>query len=134
MAKRTGQREDRNDATRRRALSEFRCSNPGCVLSAQSLAEDSGALLALRDELLQAIEGIEAVVRGLEGEAPATAGPANMVPSFRDVKIQAQGAGFGALLDFQERITGLPGVARVSISAVDSQRATLDVTFDEAAR
>jgi hypothetical protein len=41
-----------------------------------------------------------------------------------------KGSGFGELLDFQERISNLTGVSRVSISAIDNERATLVVELE----
>ena len=41
-----------------------------------------------------------------------------------------RGPGFGELLDFQERLSTLEGVARVSINAIDTERATLVVELE----
>ena len=134
MAKRTGQREHAVTGPGATAPAGFRCGNPECPLSPQSLEAGPDALLRLRDEFLRAAEGIDAVVRGLDGGTAEGARPADHPPSVRDAAVETQGAGFGRLLDFQERVAGLPGVVRVSISAVDSERATLFVQFDELAR
>jgi hypothetical protein len=115
---------------------------------AQALAEP---LLRLRDDYLSAVTGIQSVVSGLEGlasgfkgqhsagpaaappPAPATEpGGASGVPSAGPQKMQidVKGSGFGELLDFQERLSQIPGVSRVSISAIDNERATLVVELD----
>jgi hypothetical protein len=44
--------------------------------------------------------------------------------------VEVRGGGFGELLDFQERLSSLPGVARVSISTIDNERASLVVELE----
>lgn len=120
---------------------------------AESIAEAIAApLLRLRDDYLTAVSGIQSVVSGLEGlasgfkgqhRAPVTAAPpqtpqpeeAPAAPpsvSARSHKMQVdvKGSGFGELLDFQERLSNLTGVSRVSISAIDNERATLVVELE----
>ena len=121
---------------------------------AQALAEP---LLRLRDDYLSAVTGIQAVVTGLEGLAtgfkgqhaarPAQAPTGPSEPSadadaaapepgvaggaaIHKMQIDVKGSGFGELLDFQERLSQIPGVSRVSISAIDNERATLVVELD----
>lgn len=110
-------------------------------------------LLKLRDDYVAAVTGINSVVSGLEslaagafkgqhGGAPVTQ-PATSQPVThhvdeavsqrpRRVQVDVRGRGFGELLDFQERLTSLEGVARVSINAIDTERATLVVELDAA--
>ncbi len=106
-------------------------------------------LLKLRDDYLAALAGIQAVVTGLEGLAsgfkgqhsaagePAPAPPRESAPTdapVHKVQVDVKGSGFGDLLDFQERLSSLGGVARVSINAIDNERATLVVELDNSAR
>lgn len=112
-------------------------------------------ILRLRDEYLLASTGIQGIISGLDNlasaafsrqrprptapvaseddtsgapqAAPAPLRPLEAVPFQVDVR----GDGFGELLDFQERLAHLPGVARVSISAIDNERATLVVELDD---
>ncbi|OAI44584.1 hypothetical protein AYO38_00385 [bacterium SCGC AG-212-C10] len=61
---------------------------------------------------------------------PATPSPiaASVRPRATErVQVDVKGSGFGDLLDFQEQLSQLPGVARVSINAIDNERATLIV-------
>jgi hypothetical protein len=58
-----------------------------------------------------------------ESEAPAELRP-------RKVHIDLRGSGFGELLDFQERLSAVQGVSRVSINAIDADRATLIVDLE----
>lgn len=107
-----------------------------------ALAEALAApLMQLRQEYLAAAAGIAQVVSGLEGlagglkgqhgsaraaEEPARGEPAAARQQQR-VQVDVRGSGFGEFLDFQERLMHLPGVARVSINAIDNERATLIV-------
>jgi len=115
-----------------------------------SIAEAITApLLRLRDEYLAAAGSIQTVVGGLEGlaagfkgqhrsapvppppVAPDAADPARDIePRTRKTQIEVKGSGFGELLDFQERLSQVPGVSRVSISAIDNERATLVVELE----
>lgn len=123
---------------------------------ASSIAEAIAApLLRLRDEYLAAAGSIQTVVGGLEGLAagfkgqhaaprvsetnsgpvqvttpPAVSDPA---PRLQKTQIEVTGSGFGELLDFQERLSQIPGVSRVSISAIDNERATLVVELERRA-
>ena len=49
----------------------------------------------------------------------------------REMRIDVKGKDFGELLDFQERLSALEGVARVSINAIDNERATLVVELGD---
>lgn len=115
------------------------------------LAEAIAApLLKLRDDYLGALTSIQNVVTGLEGlaagfkgqhaasGAPAAPTSSALQPEsnggdqakVHKVHVDVKGSGFGDLLDFQERLSSLGGVARVSISAIDNERATLVVELD----
>lgn len=118
---------------------------------ASTLADAIAApLIRLRDDYLAAVASIQSVVTGLEGlasgfkgqhtsagkatgeaAAPTTA-PERTANHARPAKIHldVKGSGFGELLDFQERLSQLGGVARVSINAIDNERATLVVELD----
>jgi hypothetical protein len=119
----------------------------------ESIAEAIAApLLRLRDDYLTAVSGIQSVVSGLEGlasgfkgqhRAPVTAAPPAapqpeeapaapppVSPRSHKMQVDVKGSGFGELLDFQERISNLTGVSRVSISAIDNERATLVVELE----
>lgn len=98
-------------------------------------------LLQLRNTYLDALAGIESIVAGLEniaagamkGQHSATAvapRPTSATPRPRTVQVKTRGAGFGEMLDFQERLSGMPGIARVSIEAIESDRATFIVEMD----
>lgn len=114
----------------------------------EGLAEAIAApLLRLRDDYLAAVLSLQRVATGLDGlaggfkaqrtatapvpeSAPApTAGDAPP-PRQQKVQVDVKGSGFGELLDFQERLSQLDGVVRVSISAIDNERATLVVELD----
>jgi hypothetical protein len=91
-------------------------------------------LLRLRDEYVQALEDLRTVVTALEGiaagtlkgqHAAAASGESSLKP--RRVAVETSGSGFGSLLDFQERLSALDGVVRVTISTIDQQRATFIV-------
>lgn len=117
---------------------------------AQSIAEAiTSPLLRLRDDYLTAVAGIQGVVSGLETLAsgfkgqhslagtPAAAPASTPAPDadapevpIQKLQIDVRGSGFGELLDFQERLSHLAGVSRVSISAIDNDRATLVVELE----
>ncbi|MCZ2111663.1 MAG: hypothetical protein LC118_19235 [Dehalococcoidia bacterium] len=67
-------------------------------------------------------------------ETPATpaspAEPGETRP--RKVSVEVRGKGFGELLDFQERLSTMPGVSRVSINTIDAEHATLVVELRHA--
>jgi hypothetical protein len=104
-------------------------------------------LLRLRDDYLAAVAGIQEIVAGLEGLAagafkgqhtapgvePVPPQPSTLATPHRPRKVQVEvrGTGFGELLDFQERLSTVAGVARVSINAIDNERATLVVELHE---
>jgi hypothetical protein len=122
---------------------------------AASIAEAIAApLLRLRDDYLSAVAGLQGVVTGLEGLASGFKGqhsvarqspvPTPAPPKSPDstdttpevsgrahkMQVDVKGSGFGELLDFQERLSHVNGVSRVSISAIDSDRATLIVELE----
>jgi hypothetical protein len=103
-------------------------------------------LLRLREEYLDAASQVQRIVAGLDSlasgtfkgqhaatpEAPpeaattAESSPDERPPGRpRTVEVTVEGGDFGELLDFQEQLSGLARVARVSISRVDNERATL---------
>lgn len=114
-------------------------------------------LLRLRDDYMAAVAGLQGVVTGLEGlasgfkgqhiasrtssaeapsppagpEAPQTQRPLESRGPIRKMQVDVKGSGFGELLDFQERLSEMHGVSRVSISAIDSDRATLVVELEQ---
>ena len=117
---------------------------------AESIADAITApLIRLRDDYLAAVARIQSVVSGLDGlahgfkgqhEARSASAPAPETeqppaqpepPRTQKMQVDVQGSGFGALLDFQERLSSLPGVNRVSISAIDNERATLVVELEQ---
>lgn len=51
--------------------------------------------------------------------------PADTRP--RKVSVEVRGKGFGELLDFQEKLSTMSGVSRVSINTIDAEHATLIV-------
>lgn len=106
-------------------------------------------LWKLRAEYLEAAAGIQAIVSGIEGIAgglkgqhsaqaahrpPGTSSTSStgepLPERARRVQVDVRGSGFGELLDFQERLSALEGVARVAISAIDNERATLVVELE----
>jgi hypothetical protein len=125
-------------------------AGPGpLALLEQALANP---LLELRDAYTAAAARIQALASGLDRLAlgalkgqrsgapapphvpvpePVTAGP-EPIRADRPSKVHldVRGSGFGDLLDFQERLSAVPGVARVSINAIDADRATLVVELD----
>ena len=112
-------------------------------------------LLRLRDEYLAAGARIQDIITGLErlaadalkGQHAGATTPAEGAtseqepeqpsspprrdspeePRPRKVNVEVHGKGFGELLDFQEKLSSVPGVSRVSINAIDAERATLVV-------
>lgn len=116
-------------------------------IAAGRLTESLLAPLAqLRDEYMAAATSIQAIVGGLEnlaagamkGQKPAHPEPAERPQPVREerpdrprsIQIDVKGEGFGNLLDFQEKLSELEGVSRVSINAIDNDRATLVVELD----
>jgi hypothetical protein len=137
---RLGELEDRLDE----AATAAKPPPPPSPVS-ESIAEAIAApLLKLRDDYLAAVAGIQGVVSGLEGlasgfkgqhaasgeQAPAPAEPADASGRIRRLQVDVKGSGFGELLDFQERLSQLAGVSRVSISAIDNERATVVVELE----
>ena len=136
---RLGELEDR--------LNEAATPPPTTSAVAESIAEAITApLMRLRDDYLAAVAGIQSVVSGLEGLAHGFKGqhgarPGEAVPApdaspageqrVHKMQVDVKGSGFGALLDFQERLSSLGGVSRVSISAIDNERATLVVELEQ---
>lgn len=138
-------------------------SGPTAAAAAGSGSQLSDMILApllkLRDDYVAAISGINSVVMGLESlAAGAFKGQHGIasetvrhdrppMPPRRDaaeetgpgerprrIQVDVRGRGFGELLDFQERLSALQGVARVSINAIDTERATLVVELEETTR
>ncbi|MGE5596108.1 MAG: hypothetical protein ACM3S1_08750 [Hyphomicrobiales bacterium] len=117
----------------------------------RNLLEQLTAPLAeLREAYREAIQGLQAIVAGLDaltiggfkgqrGSEPQAAPPppppdASAAPAGApsEVQVEVRARGFGDLLDFQERLSALPGVARVSIRAIDSEQATFTVDLGPA--
>jgi len=115
---------------------------PGGVL-AELIPHLVAPLARLREEYEATLGGLQTIVEGLNslaagamkgqrgGGAVATAEP-GLAPGRetgrpRQLQVEVKGKGFGELLDFQERITSIEGVARVSIHGIDSERATFIV-------
>ena len=102
-------------------------------------------LLRLRDQYLATVTNLQTIVAGLESlAAGAFKGQHALVPDIepppspqrvaqrpREMRIDVKGKDFGELLDFQERLSALDGVARVSINAIDNERATLVVELGD---
>ena len=100
-------------------------------------------LLDLRDSYVEMLTRLQEVVEGLDSVAagmmkgqhaapPAGPVPASPVPRPRTVDVETRGRGFGEMLDFQERLSALPGVSRVSIQAAGNDRATFIVELSPA--
>lgn len=123
-------------------------SAPAASSESRGIAEELvSPLLRLRDDYLSAAGGIQSIVEGLDslaaaafkGQRPAPPQPEPPAPPrtapareptperTRHVSVDVKAGDFGALLDFQEQLSGLAGVARVSIKAIDNERATLIV-------
>ncbi|GIW13061.1 MAG: hypothetical protein KatS3mg062_0500 [Tepidiforma sp.] len=142
---RLGELEERLEAATRPGTAEPQKTVSGAL--AEAIA---APLLQLRQEYLLAAASIAQVVAGLEGLAgglkgqhgaagassargeSAAASPERQEGRSRRVQVDVRGSGFGELLDFQERLSALPGVARVSINAIDNERATLVVELEQA--
>ncbi len=131
------------------------------ALSAQLSDVLTAPLLKLHDDYVVAAARITALISGLEtlaqgsfkGQRSVTEPPAapvshetpraeetaidepdSSVGRSRRVHVDVRGPGFGELLDFQERLSALDGVARVSINAIDTERATLVVELETQVR
>lgn len=144
---RLGELEDRLNEAAERATQPPAPATPFATGLADAIA---APLIRLRDDYLAAVASIQSVVTGLEGLASGFKGQhtaAGRVPEepaapatpveraanhSRPTKIHldVKGSGFGELLDFQERLSELGGVARVSINAIDNERATLVVELE----
>ncbi len=144
---RLGELEDRLNEAADRAAQPPAPTTPFASTLADAIA---APLIRLRDDYLAAVASIQSVVTGLEGlasgfkgqhtsagrsageAAAATTPPERTANHARPAKIHldVKGSGFGELLDFQERLSQLGGVARVSINAIDNERATLVVELD----
>ncbi|MGE0598378.1 MAG: hypothetical protein AB7J35_00955 [Dehalococcoidia bacterium] len=143
---RLGELETRLDQSQKAQSSE---SSTISVTIAEAIA---APLLRLRDDYLAAVTGLQGVVTGLEGLASGFKGqhapprstasepggtaqpePPAEAPRgpIRKMQVDVKGSGFGELLDFQERLSEMNGVSRVSISAIDSDRATLVVELEQ---
>ncbi len=104
----------------------------------------AGPLFRLRDQYLATVTNLQTLVAGLEslaagafkgqhvGSPEAESSPPVRAPQRpREMRVDVKGKDFGELLDFQERLSALEGVARVSINAIDNERATLVVELGE---
>lgn len=101
-------------------------------------------LLQVRDEYAELLATLQSIVGGLDrltqgtmkGQRSSAAAEAAERPSgepatpYRQVDVEVRGSGFGTVLDFQERLAALPGVARVSIHSIDSEHATFSVELE----
>ena len=129
-------------------------SAPGAEMPPPAIAEALAApLTALRAEYLATATHIQDIVGGLERIAegalkgqhrptqpsapvpassaePPVEEPAPTAARPRRIQVDVKGHGFGELLDFQERLSSVAGVARVTINAIDGERATLVVELD----
>jgi hypothetical protein len=85
------------------------------------------------------VGGLESLAAGaMKGQKQARPAPEDRPPPAREeaparprsVQIDVKGEGFGNLLDFQEKLATLEGVSRVSINAIDNDRATLVVELE----
>jgi hypothetical protein len=86
-------------------------------------------LVSLRDEYLDALEGLQRLVGGIDDLLPGrlkAQRPSAGVSSSR-IQVDVRGRGPRELLEFRERIAALEGVAAVSIHAIDPERAVLVV-------
>jgi hypothetical protein len=93
-------------------------------------------IVAALDQLAAAVPGVPHVV-----VQPQTAAPDALQSPEPEVRrptrpaklnLDVRGSGFGDLLDFQERLSAVAGVSRVSINAIDADRATLIVELEQA--
>lgn len=94
------------------------------------------------DDLLGLARSVDALIsrsmKGQHGAAPARDGgtqqhspPQSAAPGERvRVDVEVRGSSLGELLDFQEQMSKLPGVRRVSMSEVHPDRARLLVELD----
>ncbi len=113
---------------------------PAPVIAGRLTESLMAPLMQLREEYLAAATSLNAIVGGLDslaagamkGQRQTTAAeerppPVREEPTTRprSVQVDVKGQGFGNLLDFQERLSALDGVTRVSINAIDNGRATL---------
>ena len=139
-------REDYEALLDRVALVEGQLSqSPSAPLSTSATLTEAmtAPIRTLRDEYRGALEDLQEVVRGLDrlasgvlkgqrlprGQAP---GPPVSVETDEDtgvrtVRLEVKG---GDMLAFQERLAVMPGVRKASISAIDSERATLVVELE----
>lgn len=142
---RLGELEDRLDEAAERPTEPAASATPVASALAEAIA---APLIRLRDDYLAAVASIQTVVAGLEGlasgfkgqhtaagrsEVTSTSAAPESPPNHGrppKVQVDVKGSGFGELLDFQERLSNLGGVARVSINAIDNERATLVVELE----
>ncbi|MEX1104425.1 MAG: hypothetical protein WED87_09250 [Dehalococcoidia bacterium] len=103
-------------------------------------------LVQLREEYLAAATSIQVIVGGLDslaagamkGQKAAHPAPEERPAPVREphpqqprsIQVDVKGEGFGNLLDFQEKLSAIEGVSRVSINAIDNDRATLLVELE----
>lgn len=121
----------------------------GQGLAADLMERMMQPLLTLQAEYAQALAAMQGLVGGLEtvthgamkGQRGSTTPPpppppaplpeASDSPPATRIGIDVHAPGFGDLLDFQEKLAAVSGVARVSISAIDSERATFVVDLGD---
>jgi hypothetical protein len=127
-------REDYETLLRRLAELESRISSPEDASNAASTPEQSeladvvsAPLLRLRDGYVRAAEEIAAIIAGLEALA---AGEAKLEGSLtprrpHTVQLDVEADDLGAILDMQERLSALPGIARVSVRTAEPGKALL---------
>lgn len=123
-------------------------ATPPAGLAAELVERMMQPLLALHAEYTEALAAMQGLVGGLEtvthgamkgqrGSSPPPPDPeperigGTPAPEPARVNIDVHARGFGDLLDFQERLAAVRGVARVSISAIDSERAAFVVELDD---
>lgn len=156
---RLGELEDRLNAQALAARTAARGTAEAQALTPHLSDVLTAPLLKLRDEYVAAATRITSLVSGLETLAQGSFKGQRSVPDAspplspsdeqpigglsepmdtsgtvparpRRLHVDVRGQGFGELLDFQERLSALDGVGRVSINAIDTERATLVVELE----
>ncbi|MGI8927265.1 MAG: hypothetical protein ACR2HN_11565 [Tepidiformaceae bacterium] len=137
---RLGELEGRLEASERTPSGTVTAGAPASL--AESILQP---LVRLRDEYATALASMQGIVSGLNSLAagafkgqrgandtrqPPEPAHATEREHPRTVQVDVKGRGFGALLDFQEQLSALSGVGRVSIHAIDNDRASLLVELE----
>ncbi|MBI2765698.1 MAG: hypothetical protein HYX53_07290 [Chloroflexi bacterium] len=90
-------------------------------------------LLRMRDDYMRTAEEIAQIIAGLEALAsfdrPEEPLPAASRP--RTVQLDVEAEDFGSILDMQERLSAMPGIARVSVRTGEAGKALLLVELAE---